>query len=167
MTLIDRAISLYERLNVIPKRLGVPGSLHILLIRHAVMDGGVTTVNDTLMPVSKIGNASPSLAGYEVAGVSGSGITILQSDWLISGLPRSLKRDFLINDVQFFAIDCQITDNGPADNTPVLDDRGMPVGGKICKLIFLKDDPKKILTWSLVLREISDGQSAIDIPDLF
>lgn len=162
MSLVNRAIALYERLNVIPKRLGVPGSLHILLIRHAVMDGGVPTVTDTLMPVSKIGNASPSLAGYEVAGVSGSGITILQSDWLISGLPRSLDREFLINDVQFFAIDCQIV-----DDTPVLDDRGLPVGGKICKLIFLKDDPKKILTWSLVLREIADGQSAIDIPDLF
>ena len=164
MSLVDRAIFLYERLNIIPKRLGVPGSLHILLIRHAVMVGSVTTVTDTLMPVSKIGNASPSLAGYEVAGVTGNGITILQSDWLVSGLPRSLERDFLINDVQFCAIDCQII---PASNTPVLDDRGVPVGGKICKLIFLKDDPKKILTWSLVLREISDGQSAIDIPDLF
>lgn len=164
MTLVDRSIALYERLNAIPKRLGVPGSLHVLLIRHAVMVGTNTTptITNTLLPVSKIGNAAPSLVGYEVAGIGGTGITILQSDWLISGVPRSIGRDFLINNVQFFAVDCQIV-----NNVPVFDSLGLPIGGKICKLIFLKDDAKKILTWSLVLREIADGQSAASIPNLF
>lgn len=162
-TLVDRSISLYERLNTIPKRLGVPGSLHTLMVRHAVMDdaNNVTSI-DTLIDVTKIGNASPSLAGYEVAGISGNGITILQSDWLASGIPRSIEREFLINDVQFFAIDCQIE-----KKTILLDERGMPIGGKICKLIFLKDDPKKILTWSLVLREIADRFDANEVPQLF
>ncbi len=162
-TLVDRSISLYERLNTIPKRLGVPGSLHTLMVRHSAMDDAneVTSI-DTLIDVTKIGNASPSLAGYEVAGISGGGITILQSDWLVSGVPRSIDREFLINDVQFFAIDCQVE-----KKTIPLDERGMPIGGKICKLIFLKDDPKKILTWSLVLREIADRFDANEVPQLF
>jgi hypothetical protein len=163
INLVDRSISLYERLNKIPKRLGVPGSLHTLMIRHSRMNQSnqVTSI-DTLIDVTKIGNVSPSLAGYEVAGISGNSITIAQSDWLVSGVPRLIDRDFLINDVQFFAIDCQV-----ARNRPVLDLKGMPVGGKICKLIFLKDDPKKILTWSIVMREIADRSDDGSVPQLF
>lgn len=151
MALIDNMIALNARLQSIPIRFAVPQHRQ-LLIRHVTLDDIATepTIADTLItPQPEIMNVEPRLVGFQF----GDGIEIRNDDYQVMGIPRSYNREFLRDDVEWYAIAPNIVGGAVQ-----YDDCDRPLGAELCKCLHVDD--RDLLTWSLVLRRLKDGDTS-------
>jgi len=159
MALIDNMIALNARLTAIPIRFGVP-QYQPLLIRHITLGATATepTIADTLIePQPMIKNVSPNQVAYKF----GDGaLELREDDYMVTGIPRTYSREFLRDDVEWYAIAPTIV-----DGVVQYDEAGHPVGAERCKCIYVDDG--KLLTWELVLRKLKDGFDTSDTAGLF
>ena len=150
---------LFVRLSKkLPVRFGVPQASHRLMIRRTVLDAANLAKpchTDHILVCHSISTPGRDLIGLNLGGATGAGIEIAANDWLVTGIPRSYTREFLTKDVQWWAMDFDADSAG----NPCYDTDGLPMGGIILKSIFIKDEPKNLLAWSIVLREWSDRAS--------
>jgi hypothetical protein len=163
--LIDRCIDnkeingrdgLYTRLTKrLPVRFGVPQASHRLMIRRTILNEDLLATpkhTDHILHCHSISTPSRDLIGLNLGGANGDGVQVAANDWAVMGLPRSYTREFLTKDVQWWAMDYDVDGAGCI----VYDSDGLPKGGVLLKSIFIKDNPKNLLAWEIVLREWSD-----------
>ena len=156
MALIDNMIALNARLTAIPIRFGVP-QYRPLLIRHVTLDATATepTTTDTLItPQPMVQNVTPNLVGLQFGD---SSVEIRNDDYSVTGIPRTYTREFLTNDVEFYAI--------LESETVTYDDRGMPINAELCKCLHVGD--RELLTWNLTLRKLKDNHDNSESAGLF
>jgi hypothetical protein len=150
---------LYTRLSKrLPVRFGVPQASHRLMIRRTILDEKDLSKpchTDHILVCHSISTPGRDLIGLNLGGATGAGIEIAANDWLVTGIPRSYTRDFLTKDVQWWAMDFDADNIG----NPCYGTDKLPKGGILLKSIFIKDEPKNLLAWSIVLREWSDRAS--------
>lgn len=166
--LIDRMVAnaelngkdgLYTRLkSKLPRQFGVKQADRLLMVRRTIVSPtGVKTKTDSLINCLHVSQVQRNLIGLSLGGAGMDGIQVQATDWQISGVPRSYPREWLQNDVEWFYLDPAIDEAGNI----VLDASDRPTGGHYLKLLLLQDQPKKYLSWELIMREYFDNKPSL------